>query len=923
MENLLSRIRQVDLPLSDRLTDALSLLQHNDPAFIFPTKHQFILDFALERISKHGEHAWWTVVAEALRTQPAVMVSKPATKKLVFKASIVALLVNALKKGTHSAGSVLEHLSPKQVLIQPGTVFEMLRTDLATVKPFAIRYFRAETSRRFLAKHLDVFFSLVPDADLIEALLIAEDYAEDYKTLLLGVQNGEQEHLPPQRAIFIAPPSLLDEAFVLYFVRAVARLLGNDRLIVSTLFEWAYSRHKTVDLLRWLVSVNGYQQRNDDLFRKQTLYFSELIDECLKTKRTDLLAELLKIAYYLCAEKMAEILSLKETDDQLAGQMIEMAIKARQLDRLIDALAGNEHAICLLRESVKLHCTPTLRLQALQHVIANWNSSSPQMVSALVYCFKDTHSSPMNSYHVIKDVEERLHAEGHFDALCDLLQTNIPKDYHYRHVSLEARQQNLRLDLCVAHLFGADLCDGAIDRVIREERVDLIQQYAHLLVRTANTKQAKLLAAILVANDVYHADLRSPIIKQMLCQHKTNPSFVVTRKEAKQICKKLTARYPDITPSERDFLVRWIPKTGICKLDWKDTVKAMDRELWEALSPHVSLDEARAYFGTHPSLVEYWAVLLDRGKFDDLLTDKIDYSMLDIETLGRLASRFNRPLLRSALESRPDCECLFVEFIGPAERHFELVNRKAASATLDALARALARKSETVQFSPLLGNVYEELVARMLPLMSAPQETIDYFASAAYRQLARNRLPVWTAACTLPVWNDRLLSLCFEDLQTHDASSLLIARTLVEKRWPVLSKHLHLLASFLSTNASSAENTPEEAWNALLHALARRKRHKALVPIAVNLFIRSLVSGTPVDCGPLLNILHHCPSLKGRKRRRLDGGGTREYAHVDRTLRVLLASQDDGGNYRGRMMALIETYKRHSSTAVSLQQTKK
>ena len=86
-------------------------------------------------------------------------------------------------------------------------------------------------------------------------------------------------------------------------------------------------------MLFWLDSKGANQQRNDELHSKQVLFYGNLLEWCISNKDYELLASTIRVSYYSCVDKMLDIIQTK--DAQTITCLVSMAIKARQLDKLL------------------------------------------------------------------------------------------------------------------------------------------------------------------------------------------------------------------------------------------------------------------------------------------------------------------------------------------------------------------------------------------------------------------------------------------------------------------------------------------------------------------------------------------------------------------------------------------------------------
>ena len=287
------------------------------------------------RIRSH-EHQYWKLLSRVLAAQPRLLLTK-STGRLRVDQHILPLVIQALGKG-HDIHDVLLFLDPRMQNIQPGHVFALIKSGHKHSIAFSTKFFNHCVNKRFLSKHIAPFLELdVTDSNLLRSFLFQPEFREDYLAILkcLGGSIEENAYLPPQKIIFAG--KFGSDEFVLQFVELLVDLVGNERSLTFAVFEWAYGRvtqsSSKSSLLLWLDSKGANQQRDDELHAKQVAFYKNLLEWCISNQDYALLASIIRVSYYNCADRMTDI--IQTGDEHAITCLVSMAIKARQLDKLL------------------------------------------------------------------------------------------------------------------------------------------------------------------------------------------------------------------------------------------------------------------------------------------------------------------------------------------------------------------------------------------------------------------------------------------------------------------------------------------------------------------------------------------------------------------------------------------------------------
>ena len=482
---------------------------------------QHLHDLALSRIRSH-EHQYWMLLSRVLSVQPRLLLTKN-TGRLRVDQHILPLVIQALGNSQDIHDTLL-FLDPRTQNMQPSHIFALIKSDHKHSVMFSTKYFDHCVNKRFLSKHIASFLELgITDSNLLRSFLFRSEFKEDYLNILKCLDSSIEEnaYLPPQRIIFTSTFGC--DKFILQFVELLIEMVGNERELTFALFKWAFERvtksSSKSSLLFWLDSKGANQQRDDELYIKQAAFYKNLVEWCISSKDYALLASTVRVSYYNCVDRMTDIIQTK--DAHTIDCIVSMAIKARQLDRLLMSvcnMAPEEDAMlqvaCSLKNCVT-ECTPLHRIQGLKHS-SNVETIQPKLIAALAH-FHDTKTF-IADFDVISQIEKRLFNEGFLDVYSELLESGVPAQYHWLDAEMQVRDlREARLCIILSQLKGdSHEQRQAIDILISSDDFDWIKRHIQIIISHANSVQKRAIARLFVMNSCHEELLSKHCIRAAL-----------------------------------------------------------------------------------------------------------------------------------------------------------------------------------------------------------------------------------------------------------------------------------------------------------------------------------------------------------------------------------------------------------------------
>ena len=872
-------------PIDQKVMDAFSLLSNNTRCTF--VKYQYLHDLALSKI-RLLEHQYWVLLSRVLSVQPRLLLTKN-TGRLRIDQHILSLAIQALEKG-HDVHDTLLFLDPRTQSIQPSQVFSLIKSAHKHSTVFATKYFNHNVNKRFLSKHITSFIELsITDTSLLRSFLFQPEFKEDYIMILkyLGHNADGDAYLPPQKILFTS--IFRSDRFVLLFIDLLVEMVGNERSLTFAIFEWAFGKvtesSGKSSLLFWLDSKGANQQRNDELHSKQVIFYRNLLEWCISNKDYELLTSTTRVSYYSCVDKMTDIIQTK--DAQAITCLVSMAIKARQLDKLLLSthdIVSNEDVVHQIARSLKeciAECAPMQRLQGLKY-LCSCQTMHPRLVTALAH-FHDTKSF-VADFSLISQIEQRLFHEGHLGAYSELLESGVPAQYHWLDAPIDCNSlEGARLGVLLSHMSGNyHSMKRSIDALTLFDDFDWIKHHIRTIHPHAGNAQKKAIAKLFVLNNHFEELLSRHCVSEVLLLRTIPTNVVDVKKSRRKVAQLLMDKYPHITDTERSFLLKLSQKEKVSAqlcASFEKIVANNDYELWPIIAPMICVDEhCIRVFGKHNN-PELWSLLLEKDhnqKLLSLVTEKI--GNVNLKTMQLLAKHLEHELIDESVLENDRFLPVRIEHYKKSNLDLKDILSKAdlTDECLTALAAHLTSDLNAV--SPNL-PCYHVLISVMLQICGNDRlKIIEHFVEG-HEFNARNSL-IWRTLTKFACWNDQLVLLCLNDMAR--SSDIQVLETLIRKRWPILERHIPLLFDIMKKMEQS---------DALLLAdkLSKHRKCKELIPIFTSVLLRCLVSPNRAKLGLnrlLKPLSQRIPTIDKKKRKH-------RVTFVDRMLRLAMASTSE------------------------------